>query len=104
MPCRHENLVCSAVPGGGDSEMISGSELTVAARAAGAIRRALKRPDPVAVLKRQQVVRRELEENLHFGGESTPEVVVIQLGKQDKYPESDERLIGWTASPWLKCE
>jgi hypothetical protein len=90
--------------GGDESEMISGSELTAAARAAGAIRRALKRPDPVAVLKRRQAVRQELEDNLRFGGESTPEVVVIQLGKEDKYPASDERLISWSASPWFKFE
>jgi hypothetical protein len=72
-------LALAEVSGGGDdSEMISGSELTAAARAASAIRRALKRPDPVAVLKRRQAVRQELEDNLRFGGESTPEVVVIQ--------------------------
>src|SRR4051794_29095937 len=80
--------------------MISGSELTAAARAAGAIRRALKRPDPVAVLERRQAVRQELEDNLHFADESTPEVVVIRLGKEDKYPKADERLISWSASPW----
>jgi hypothetical protein len=90
--------------GGDDGEMISGSELTAAARVAGAIRRALKRPDPVAVLKRRQVVRQELEDNLRFDSESTPEVVVIRLGKEDKYPEADERLIGWGASPWFKFE
>jgi hypothetical protein len=90
--------------GGDDGEMISGSELTAAARAVGAIRRALKRPDPVAVLKRRQAVRQELEDNLRLGGDSTPEVVVIQLGKEDKYPEADERLISWSASPCFKFE
>jgi hypothetical protein len=84
--------------------MISGSELTAAARAAGAIRRALKRPDPVAVLERRQAVRQELEDNLHFADESTPEVVVIRLGKEDKYPKADQRLISWSASPWFKFE
>jgi hypothetical protein len=84
--------------------MISGSELTAAARALGAVRRILKRPDPVAVLQRRQTVRQELEDKLHFGGDHAPEVVVIRLGKDDKYPQTDERLIGWTASPWFKFE
>jgi hypothetical protein len=84
--------------------MISGSELTAAARALGAVRRLLRRPDPVAVLERREAVRQELEDNLDFGRGHAPEVVVIRLGKDDKYPETDDRLIGWAASPWFKFE
>jgi hypothetical protein len=84
--------------------MIPGSELTVAARGLAALRRVLKRPDPVDVLKRREAVRDDLERNLRFGDDGAPEVVVIRLGKESEYPDADDRLIGWSSSPWFKFE
>jgi len=85
--------------------MISGGELTAAARVAGAIRRVLKRPDPVAILRRRQEVRDEIRTNLTWPEkDSSPEILVIRVGKDDEYPKPDNRLLQLGASPWHKFE
>jgi len=92
------------VPEDHSLQMIPGSELTAAARAFAALRRVLKRPDPVDVLKRRQAVRDDLEAHLRLPKGAAPEIVVIRLGKEGKYPDPDTRLIGRGASPWFKFE
>jgi hypothetical protein len=92
------------VPDEDSAQMISGGELTAAARVASAVRRALKRPDPASVLRRRQEVREALAANLRLSSDSTPEVVVIRLGREKNYPEPDNRIAGFGASPWFKLE
>lgn len=86
---------------------ISGAELTAATKAARAVRRLLRRPDPVAVLKRRAEVKAEIRRNLYAKGANwgdPPEIIVIKLGKHDAYPNTDTRLIDRGASNWFKAE
>jgi hypothetical protein len=81
----------------------TGGELTAAARVASAIRKLLRRPDPVAVLKYRQRIREEIRENLPSSGSSSPEIIVVRLSKKDRYPSTDSLFFGlFKASAWTK--
>jgi hypothetical protein len=95
MPSEHEHLP------------ITGAEITTVAKAIGGVRRALRRPDPVAVLKRRAEVREEIRTNLYAKDANwgkPPEIIVIKIGTHDDYPNTDRRLYGRGASDWFKGE
>lgn len=86
---------------------ISGAEITAGARLIGAARRLLRRPDPVAVLKRRAEVKDEIRRNLYAKDANwgdPPEVIVVKLGKHDDYPNTDTRVFARGASDWFKAE
>jgi hypothetical protein len=84
---------------------ITGAELTTVAKAVGAARRALRRPDPVRVLKRRTAVRDEIKRNLRWPErDEAPEVLVIRHTKYDDYGKPDNRIIARGASDWFKAE
>lgn len=84
---------------------ITGAEVTAAARVGAAIRRTLRRPEPVHVLARRKEIRQEIRENLHWPEhDEVPEVVIVNYKKYDRYGELDQRIIGRGASDWFKAE
>lgn len=85
---------------------ISGAELTIAARAVATLRRLLRRPDPLAVIKRREQVREELRTNLRWPEKEheAPEIMVVRVGKEDHRGKPDRRLLSLGASHWLKFE
>jgi hypothetical protein len=84
---------------------ISGGELTAAARAAAALRKALKRPEPVDVLKYRKAVRDEIRTNLDGAHAGVPEIIVVRLSKKDVFPSTDSLFYGlFRSSPWFKFE
>lgn len=83
---------------------ITGSELTLGARALAALRRIARRPDPVDVLKRRAEVREEIRQNLERPQDGVPEVLVVKHNKYDTYGEIDNRVLGRGASNWFKAE
>lgn len=86
---------------------ISGAEISIATRVAGAVRRLFRRPDPVALLKRRAQVKEEMRRNLYAKDANwgdPPEVIVVKLGKHDKYPKTDTRRFPRGASDWFKAE
>lgn len=79
------------------------------------LHKVLRRPDPVAVLKRREALRRELREHLDLPGpaeqpkppgEAVPELLVVKLRPRKRwaYPKTDGRLLQFTASSWFKYE
>lgn len=74
--------------------MVPGSEITVGARLLASIRKSLRRPEPVDVLKYRAELRREISRNLDWSENRTPEIILIRLSKKDKYPELGEGLFG----------
>lgn len=59
----------------------------------------------VAVLQRREALKAEIRKNLKKpDGDASPEVVLVRLDKESRYPETDSRLIGFTASYWAKLE
>jgi hypothetical protein len=91
------------MPDDGDS-MITGSEFSIAARAASIARRVFRRPDPVAVIKRRQAMRDEIEARLRLPASGAIEIVVIRVGDEAKYPNVDSRFLGLASPPWRKFE
>jgi hypothetical protein len=85
--------------------MISGAELTAWARLLGEIRRLLGRPDRIEVIKQREARREEIRRNLKWPEkDSSPEVLVVQIGKEDEFGKPDNRLLSLTPSPWFKYE
>lgn len=79
------------------------------------VHKVLRRPDPVAVLKRREELRRELCEHLDLPGpaeqpkppgEAVPELLVVKLRPRKRwaYPKTDGRLVQLTASSGFKYE
>lgn len=84
---------------------ISGAEVGVAARIAASLARRFRSPDPVLVLKQKEAVRNELRANLPTKeSKEDPEVIVVRLGRDGRYPEPDLRWLPIGASPWFKFE
>jgi hypothetical protein len=86
---------------------IGGSELSVAARAIGAVRRLLRRPDPAAVLRRQAKVKKELRRKAFKKKyveeyESYRTFHVIRVGKLKAYPDTDKRRVPWGKPHWFE--
>lgn len=84
-------------------------------RIAAFVRKMFARPDQVAVLRRREEVRAELQKGLDLAGPaeppkpdegSVPEVVVVKLNARKRwaYPKTDERLLQLAPSSWYKFE
>lgn len=86
---------------------ITGAEIGLAARTAGVVRRTLRRPDPVAVLKRRAAVKEEIQQHLYAKDANwgdPPEIIVVRLGKHDDYPNATPSVFGSGPSNWFKAE
>lgn len=74
-------------------------------RAASLVWQLLHRPDPVKMLEERHKREKELRKQLTWPEkDASPEVVVIRLRHYLKYPETDERIVDFWASPWFKFE
>lgn len=83
----------------------TGGELTLASRVLSALRKVLRRPEPVAVLRYRERMRDEIRRNLDWPSSGVPEIIVVRLSKKDEYPDTDSLLFGlFRASPWFKHE
>jgi hypothetical protein len=84
---------------------LTGGELTLAARILSAIRKVLRRPEPVEILRYRERMREEIRANLDWPERGVPEIVVVRLSKKDEYPSTDSPFFGlFGASPWFKFE
>jgi len=94
------------VPQGIEDDLpITGAELSVAARIGATLRRLFRRPDPVAVLRRREAIKKEIREHMALpDDDNVPEILVVKLGKHDEYGKPDKRIIGRGASDWFKTE
>jgi hypothetical protein len=82
---------------------ITGTEVGVVAKVVGWL--LPRRTDPVARLRHNEKIRKELREHLPpKTNKEVHEVVVVRLGRERKYGHADERLLPLGASPWFKFE
>jgi hypothetical protein len=83
---------------------IGGAEVSAAARAVGVARRLLRRPDPAAVLKRREKVKKELRRKAfkkkYIDQYEDRTFHAIRLGKLKSYPDTDTRRLPFGEPDW----
>jgi hypothetical protein len=90
----------------GDDTLPITGELTAIARAVSALRRALKRPTKVEILRYREAMREAIRQRLEWPErDASPEIIVVRLSRADDYPNTDAWTFGlFRASPWFKFE